>query len=118
MSFKWRTAPEAVFVPGAQAYIQSLKEGSFVVLEEYAPKVQAFMVREGPWTDQTGEARRSLYAEAVITDMPRLIFGHGAPHGIFLETAHGGRYAIIPKTLDIWAWRIMRDIKARMGGRQ
>lgn len=58
-----------------------------------------------PWTDRTGNARSGLFGTAE-TDMSKkmviIYLSHGAMinYGVWLELAHGGKNAIIMKTLE------------------
>jgi len=58
-----------------------------------------------PWTDRTGNARSGLFGTAEA-DFARhvvtIYLSHGAliNYGVYLELAHGGRYAIIMRTVE------------------
>jgi hypothetical protein len=61
--------------------------------------------QNAPWTDRTGNARAGLFGTAEA-DFARkvvvLYLSHGATlnYGVFLELAHGGKYAIIMRTMQ------------------
>lgn len=69
-----------------------------------AEEMQAFARANHPWQNQTGEAERTF----TVTVMGRhtIVAKHGAPHGIWLEFKYGGRWGIIPKTLDYGKGRL------------
>lgn len=49
-----------------------------------------------PWTDRTGNARRSIYGQAFETgNTIGLHTGIGVDYGVWLEVANGGRYAVV-----------------------
>jgi hypothetical protein len=53
-----------------------------------------------PWTDRTGQARASITGTVEVTsDSIVGALAIGAYHGIFLEKANGGKYAIIWPTV-------------------
>lgn len=53
------------------------------------------------WTDRTGRARGSLNSTvSAIASGYRIYLAHGVDYGIWLELAHGKRFAIIPQTLE------------------
>lgn len=56
-----------------------------------------------PWTDRTGNARSGLFGTVeTAQNMVILYLSHGQmiDYGIWLELAHGGRYAIIMRTME------------------
>lgn len=67
--------------------------------------------QNAPWSDQTGNARNSLFATAE-RDAPvyRIIIGHGVPYGVWLEVRWSGRYQIIRPTVDHEAVELMRTV--------
>lgn len=53
------------------------------------------------WTDRTGHARARLNSSvATISSGYRIYLAHGVDYGIWLELAHGKRFAIIPQTIE------------------
>ena len=53
------------------------------------------------WTDRTGRARESLNSTVSVTSSGyRIYLAHGVDYGIWLELAHGKRFAIIPQTIE------------------
>lgn len=61
--------------------------------------------RNAPWTDRTGDARRTLHAkyetqiQSASIAIVDVFLIHGVDYGIFLELANSGRFAIIHDTL-------------------
>lgn len=73
------------------------------------------MKRKAPWQDQTGEARRRLFAIAeerggVIS----VVMAHGVPYGYYLERRWDGKFGIVVKTARRYAVELVRFL--RKGG--
>lgn len=67
----------------------------------FAPRVEAHMKSNAPWTDRTGNARAGLFSRAETeASGARIVFGHSVYYGIFLEARWSGRYAIVLPTLE------------------
>ena len=67
-----------------------------------APKLEAHMKNNAPWTDRTGAARNGLGANVVTTgNRVAIVLYHSVNYGPYLETRWGGKYAIIRSTLAI-----------------
>lgn len=61
-----------------------------------APKSEARMRVTARWTDRTGNARSSLFAQASRTgNTHKLLLSHGVAYGIFLEAKNSGKYSIV-----------------------
>ena len=74
-----------------------------------AADMEHYAKRNAPWTDRTGNARRTLTGFVVSEDEDTMLIGlagmmHYSPK---LELNYGGRYAIIVPTLDSYAPRLM-----------
>lgn len=57
------------------------------------------------WTDRTGNARAGLFGTAEADFGQKIVtiyLSHGATidYGVYLELAHGGRYAVIMRTME------------------
>lgn len=78
-------------------------------------EIQAHMKRARPWNDRTGEARIKLHSEGVKEGDKAVIYlVTRAPHGVFLEQVlfrYAGRLEIIRPTMDMYAQRIMNELK-------
>lgn len=66
-----------------------------------ALQLKSYMQRNRPWVDRTGEAKRRLDAtvSSPNSHTVRITLSHGVNYGIFLEKAHGAKYAIIKPTI-------------------
>jgi hypothetical protein len=113
--FTWQQPPSAVFPAGAEAYVAAIRAGVLALANSYAPEIEAWMKENAAWTDRTGNARQTLWAE--VLDMGErivLAFGHGMDYGTFLELDYGGRYAIVTPALDRFGPLLWRDTVAML----
>lgn len=103
MGFRWDRRPDQVFPAGAENYAQRARVALRALAAYYAPQIETWLKANAPWTDRTGNARQSLYAEVLdLTNAMAIQFDHGVSYGIYLEFANTGRYAIIGPALDHW----------------
>jgi len=87
-----------------------LNRGISGIMLANAPKVQDYARATAPWTDRTGNARQGLMGRySKEGDSHVITLSHSVPYGIWLETRWAGRYAVINKTLQAEAPRIMRS---------
>lgn len=111
--FEWVITPTQAF-PDLLAWQQDgCYQALLAISYFYASEIENWMKANAPWTDRTGNARQSLYAnvdelvaEIVIT------FGHGVSYGKFLELRHMGAYAIISPAIDHFLPLIWADVRA------
>lgn len=83
------------------------------VLESFQGEMEKYMKDNAPWKDRTGTARQKLHASLIVSDKKMTIqLGHGVEYGVYLEYAHGGKYAILRPTADLYKDRIVNEIKA------
>jgi hypothetical protein len=90
-----------------------------VVLQKYAPQIEAWMKATAPWTDRTGNARQGLKAipeNDMLTNVLSIVLIHGMDYGKQLELRRQGRYAIIQPALDTWSPRVFAEVRRVMGG--
>ncbi len=65
-----------------------------------------------PWTDQTGNARRSINGTSVNKTASIIIYlSLGVKYGPPLELGHGGRYAVIRPTIDVFRSKYLKAYK-------
>ena len=84
-----------------------------MVAKTDAGELRAYMQANRPWTDRTGEAKRQLNA---VVSKPsahevRITLSHGVYYGIWLELAHGKKYAILQPTLNTKGKEVIEDFK-------
>jgi hypothetical protein len=71
-----------------------------------------------PWTDRTGDARRSIYAFSEL-DSQSLVIYHGirVDYGVYLELSNAGKYRVIGPTVEsyrsIWLNRLSKTLEAK-----
>lgn len=79
-----------------------------VAATSFAPRIEAHMKGNAPWTDRTGNARAGLFARPKSSGRSAsIVFGHSVFYGIFLETRFSGTYAIVLPTLEEMAPEFM-----------
>lgn len=107
---------------GDESLMAGIREGNervhakvMSVLEYKAPQVEAHMKVNAPWTDQTGNARQGLAAQAFDEgDNMGIVLYHQVPYGIWLEVKNSGQYAIIDPTLEVMGPEVMRSLERIM----
>lgn len=66
-----------------------------------------------PWKDDTGNARRGLWA--VGNKLPngtrRISMGHAVEYGVYLEESNGGRFAVVMDTMLKTGQQFMRSLE-------
>lgn len=112
MGFKWIVAPTDVFPQMASKYTQAIFLSGRRIAHEQAAEMEAYAKQNAPWQDRTGAARAGLTATVEETgQIGTIVLSHGVPHGIWLEVANGGRFAIIAPTIDLFGGRVMRSLQ-------
>lgn len=113
MGFKWEVEPGLAIDELRNRYSKTVFLSGNRVAKQRAKDMEEWAKEHAPWTDRTGEARRTL--AATVAESPGVIgeitIAHGVPYGVWLEIANGGRYAIITHTIDYWGPIFMRDIQ-------
>lgn len=110
MAIVWNNPPSTAVPQMVQNYRTILHQGLFLLALSYAPRIEAWMKANAVWTDRTGNARQTLWAEAFdFLDVIVLAFGHGVSYGVFLELANTGRYAVLTPALDHFGPKIWND---------
>lgn len=96
---------------------EKVNDAVMAVLEYKAPEVEAHMKQNAPWTDQTGNARQGLRAQAYDAggDTKGIVLYHQVPYGIWLEVKHSGEYAIILPTIEVMGPEVMKSLENILG---
>lgn len=96
-------------------YSRKLQAAINALADFIAAKMQTEARENAPWEDRTGNARTGLFGVAKPIDRDErgrflkvasagvkiyLSHGHTVEYGKWLELAHGGKYAIIMKTIE------------------
>lgn len=104
MSFRWVKAPSDEIIPNLRRYGERVNVAVRAVADYWAQQVQTDMRQSAPWEDRTGNARTGLFSltEEGAGDLVTIYLSHGHTvyYGVFLELAHGKRYAVIMPTLQ------------------
>ena len=68
--------------------------------------------RTAPWTDRTGNARRSINSK-VWNEKDAIVggLGIGVEYGKYLELSNQGKYRVIRPTMDIAKTKLMNNLK-------
>lgn len=118
MSIQFDTAALTGYLTNCYSAISSrLFHGTAAV----AAEMEAYAKQNAPWTDRTGNARRTLAGFVKQHGEDTLLIGLAGhmPYSPVLELYYGGRYSIILPTVDSYAPRIMEAVvnaSLRMGG--
>jgi hypothetical protein len=87
--------------------------GAHIKMEQEAQRIQGQMQANRPWTDRTGQAKRTLSTTTARAGNSLIMtLSHGVEYGQWLELRWSGRYAIIKPTLTTQAPQVM----AKMAG--
>jgi hypothetical protein len=103
MMFHWIASPQQV-ATAIDAYGRRVEVAIRAVADYFATLCQNDARQNAPWTDRTGNARTGLFSivEPAAQDVIEIYLSHGhtIEYGLWLEVAHGQRYAIIMQTLE------------------
>lgn len=74
--------------------------------DSYALRTETYAKSNAPWRDRTGNARSGLAAQSstratATGGIYQIDLYHRVPYGIWLETKHGGRNAIISRAISV-----------------
>lgn len=98
-----------VLTSNAAKTADGVHEARVMAAQDLAKKMEAYAKGNASWEDDTGNARRGL--KTVVIDRPaqhrtEVSLGHTESYGIYLETRHGGRYAIITPTIQYFSFQV------------
>jgi hypothetical protein len=96
VTIEWTKTPEMAAAK-ARRIGEAMKTGAYRAMVDMARESEAWMKENRSWNDITGDARKGLIAAAdrIGDTTTLLVMGHQVSYGIYLEKAHGGRYAVI-----------------------
>lgn len=85
--------------------IKQIIDNNFIGMENYARQ-------SAPWTDRTGDARRSIASVDDSTkDIIRYWLKIDVDYGIWLEVSNQGKYRILVPTMTIFEAKIIQDLR-------
>lgn len=93
---------------------EKIRKAMYAACAFQAPRAEAYMKSNAPWTDRTGNARNGLRAKA--TPEGELVLYSTVSYQIWLEVRFSGRYAILGPALEIFGPAAMETL-ARLGFR-
>lgn len=114
--FKWSVTPGQAFDELFENYTSAIFTTGGRIMLRRAAEMEQWGKDNAPWRDVTGAARAGLSAEVETNPgtIGTIRFKHGVPHGLWLEIANGGRYAIVTKVIDHFAPVVWNDIQRMM----
>ena len=78
--------------------IKSAEKAGGMAVQMTGAECVVYAKHNAPWTDRTGNARRSIHQESANNGMKAYV-GIGMPYGKYLELDHGGKYRIVHPTI-------------------
>lgn len=94
--------------------IRSLERAGSLAVQMTAAQCVVYAKQRAPWTDRTGNARRSIHSEASNQNMTAAV-GIGVFYGKYLEKSNGGRYRVIdPTVFSYGRVEFMKNLKGIM----
>ena len=99
---RWITPPSRL-ADAIDRYGERVLVAVAAVAGRMATVMQNSAKKDAPWTDRTGNARSGLFGTVEVAQNTVILYlSHGpiVDYGVFLELAHGGRYAIIMRTME------------------
>lgn len=88
-----------------------VERAAFAVTGFYAPKTEAWMKHNAPWTDRTTNARNGLFAAPFQRgDTVGIVLAHSVDYGIYLElgTENMAARPVIVPAMKLWGPRVMK----------
>lgn len=92
-------------------FLKRIKFAIYTLLTSFQGEMEGYMKDNAPWKDRTGTARTSLNTSILIeSDKMKIRLSHGVEYGVYLEYAHGAKYAILKPTADIYKDKVKTEI--------
>lgn len=115
MTIKWSVDPN-VITQNIRAYGNNTIKKVHELADDIAREAEPDMKTNAPWTNRTGNARRTLSTDTEKGDEQTVInFRHGVEYGIWLELKNGGRFSIVSPTVRKYSGVVMRRLRG-IGG--
>lgn len=96
----------------AEEWINRKIAANLALASNWAAKLEGYMKSKAPWKDRTGNARAGLFARAERDGNDIVIrLAHTMDYGVYLELAHGRKYAILEPTARIHARDIVESYR-------
>lgn len=98
---------------GLHSLTREIKSEANQIIHRRMLEAVAFAQDKAPWTDRTGNARRSIDTSDLSSGSElRHALLIGVDYGIWLELANQGKYRIIGPTMEVYAPQINRDLRS------
>lgn len=131
MAATWDQAPDAVWLPALEDYLNIIRQQVDRLVHHYAAEIEAWMKEKAPWFpfdgwdggrvvplppgySTTGNARQTLSAEVerMALDMWSILLAGGVDYFVWLELANQGRYAILGPAIEHFGPLLFADLQA------
>lgn len=102
-------------VGGLDRYGENVAASLIDTLSHSAENMEIYAKANRPWTDRTGNARRTMEGVSA-RDGDRFtagVEGH-MPYSVFLELGNGGRYSVLQETVSALAPETLNDLAAML----
>lgn len=88
-----------------------------IVSKSASKQMEAYAKKNAKWTDRTGNARQSLSGDSYWADPKTLetVISHHVDYGVWLELAHGRKYAILEEALQSAVPELIQSYKTLVG---
>jgi len=95
-----------------QRYVEDVRGAVVSLAQRWSIEIENHAKENAPWTDQTANARQSLFTLVHVENGKVIIYlSHGVDYGVYLELKYQGRYAIIMRTLEFFYPQIQASVK-------
>lgn len=110
-TFRWQIPPSQAWK--AERWKLYMMQAVYQVLLSYAPRIEADMKQNAPWTDRSSNARQGLASFPDIDGELVILYAkQQVTYGKWLELAKQGRYAIVMQTMEQYYGDIWADVEA------
>ena len=98
-------------VKNLEKTLVQVKDAAGTAVQITAAQAVVYAKQNAPWTDRSGDARRSIHMESSDNGMGAYV-GIGMFYGKYLETNYGGRYRIVdPAVFSYGKNMFIRNLK-------
>lgn len=109
--------PPSALADAIERYGERVITAVTAVAGRIASAMEAEAKATAPWTDRTGNARSGLFGTAEREAAQKLVviyLSHGPDidYGLWLELAHGGRFAVVAPVIERMLPQIHADLQA------
>lgn len=117
MATFWETAPSDELVPNLRRYRDRVLDAIEQLASYFAAKMEGYAKGNARWTDRTGAARSGLRAFTIrAATYVVIVLANSVQYGAALEIAHGGKYAIVMRTLQAHYQPLMAAMRRLVAG--